>query len=57
MKGSESSLPVTEKQKDKTLSILKVDEPKTNDEKESDESNDTNEKDGVGGTKKISFDL
>ena len=56
MKGSESSLPVTEKQKDKTLSILKVDEPKTNDEKESDESNDTNEKDGVGGTK-ISFDL
>ena len=57
MKGSESSLPVTEEQKDKTLSILKVDEPKTNDEKESDESNDTNEKDGVGGTKKISFDL
>jgi hypothetical protein len=57
MKESESSLPMTEEQKGKTLSILKVDEPKTDDEKEGDDSNDTNEKDGVGGTKKISFDL
>ena len=57
MKEGESSLPMTEEQKGKTLSILKVDEPKTDDEKEGDDTNDTNEKDGVGGTKKISFDL